>query len=99
MGVGNLYILGHHHLWFPQLFFTYGPQSPTAFSNGPSCVEAQCDWIIQVLTEMRQKGLKRIDAAKNAEDQWRALVNRLSEKTLVHKIDNWYESLVLAFVY
>jgi cation diffusion facilitator CzcD-associated flavoprotein CzcO len=75
---------------FPNFFFTYGPQAPTAFSNGPACLEPQCDWIVQLLTEMRDKGLKKIDAEKNAEVEWRELVNSQSEKTLRHNTKSWY---------
>jgi cation diffusion facilitator CzcD-associated flavoprotein CzcO len=75
---------------FPNFFFTYGPQAPTAFSNGPACLEPQCDWIVQVLTEMREKGLKRIEAKRQAEEEWRELVNSQSEKTLRHNVESWY---------
>lgn len=74
---------------FPNFFFTYGPQSPTAFSNGPSCVEPQCDWIIQVLSQMKTKGQTRINATRDAELEWKKTINSISEATLVHHVDSW----------
>jgi cation diffusion facilitator CzcD-associated flavoprotein CzcO len=75
---------------FPNFFFTYGPHAPTAYSNGPSCVEPQSDWIVQVLEDMRSKGLERIDATREAEQEWRETVNELSARTLRHYADSWY---------
>jgi cation diffusion facilitator CzcD-associated flavoprotein CzcO len=74
---------------FPNFFFTYGPQSPTAFSNGPTCVETQGDWIAEVLVKMRESGLTRINATKEAENEWKAKVNLFSERTLLHDTDSW----------
>lgn len=81
--------LGMSTAGFPNFFFTYGPQSPTAFANGPSCVEPQCDWLVQVLCGLRDKGLTRIDAKEDAEREWKQTVNAISEMTLVHQVDGW----------
>lgn len=70
--------------------FTYGPQGPTAFSNGPSCVEPQADWMVRVLSDMRSRNLTRIDATKEAEDEWREQVHALSARGLRHYTDSWY---------
>lgn len=34
---------------FPNLFFLYNAQAPTAFSNGVSCIEVQGDWVVVLL--------------------------------------------------
>lgn len=69
---------------------TYGPQAPTAFSNGPSCIEIQADWIADVLVDMRKKGLKKVDAKQSAEEVWRELVFELIKDTPRGKVDSWY---------
>lgn len=69
---------------------TYGPQAPTAFSNGPSCIEIQGDWIADVLVDMKEKGLRKIDADRSAEEAWRALVFELINDTPRGKVDSWY---------
>jgi len=75
---------------FPNFFFLYGPQAPTAFSNGPSCVEPQAEWIVDVLGRMRERGLTRIDAEKEAEDAWKEHVRTVHKRTLRDKTEGWY---------
>jgi cation diffusion facilitator CzcD-associated flavoprotein CzcO len=45
---------------FPNMFFTYGAQAPTAFSIGPACAEFLGHWIIRAiqmtLTPIRRPG-------------------------------------------
>lgn len=38
--------LGMATAGFPNFFFTYGPQAPTALSNRPSTTEPQCMWLM-----------------------------------------------------
>ncbi|KAF2825392.1 FAD/NAD(P)-binding domain-containing protein [Ophiobolus disseminans] len=71
---------------FPNLFMIYGPQAPSAFVNGPSAVEPQADWIVQVLQDMKRDGKERIEATPEAEKQWKELVlhfNSLSLRSTV----------------
>jgi cation diffusion facilitator CzcD-associated flavoprotein CzcO len=75
---------------YPNFFFTYGPQAPTAFSNGPSCVEPQVDWIVDVLVSLRHHGAARIEAKKDAEQKWREDVMRFSSLSLRHTVPGWY---------
>ncbi|OCK78384.1 FAD/NAD(P)-binding domain-containing protein [Lepidopterella palustris CBS 459.81] len=87
---GTWTYLGMATSGYPNFFFTYGPQAPTAMSNGPSSIEPQCDWIVQVLEDMRAKGLKRINASTEAEGEWRVTVNEQSAKGLRHNVDSWW---------
>lgn len=75
---------------FPNFFFLYGPQGPTAHANGPSCVEAQANWIVQVLQDMRADCKVRLDATPEAEQAWRKLVHELSAPSLRHNVPSWY---------
>jgi cation diffusion facilitator CzcD-associated flavoprotein CzcO len=87
---GTWTYLGISTSGFPNFFFLYGPQGPTAFSNGPSCVEPQGDWVVDVLNGMRAKGLTRIDATRDAELEWKKQVNALHAKSLRNTVDSWY---------
>ena len=51
---------------FPNMFYTYGPHAPTAYSNGPSCTQKQGDWITDVCKKMRSEGKTKIDAKQEA---------------------------------
>jgi hypothetical protein len=76
--MGTWTYLGMTTARFPNFFFTYGPQAPTAFANGPSCAELQGDWLVELLEQMREQGKSRIDATGEAEAEWKVLVNELA---------------------
>lgn len=75
---------------FPNFFFTYGPQGPTAFANGPSCVELQDDWLVDLFDHMRSTKRTRIDAVRSYEEDWKKLVNELSLRGIRGHTDSWY---------
>ena len=82
--------LGMAAAGFPNLLFVYGPQSPNAFCNGPTCAELQGDWIAQLLDHLRQRNYTRVEATALAEEAWRAQVLALAEGTLFPRADSWY---------
>ncbi|KAK4993655.1 hypothetical protein LTR28_010740 [Elasticomyces elasticus] len=75
---------------YPNMFFLYGAQGPTAFSNGPSCVEVQGDWIIDAMAKLRKDNITYLDPSKEAEEEWRRKVTELSDKTLFPGTSSWY---------
>jgi cation diffusion facilitator CzcD-associated flavoprotein CzcO len=75
---------------FPNLLFVYGPQSPNAFCNGPTCAETQGDWIARLLDHLRQGNSTRVEATVPAEEAWRAQVLELADATLFPRADSWY---------
>ena len=75
---------------FPNMFFLYGAQGPTAFSNGPTCVEVQGDWIIDSIRKMKDEKIQSIEATKEAEEEWRRKVTELSDETLFPGTNSWY---------
>src|SRR5271156_1862197 len=82
--------LGVASAGFPNLLFVYGPQSPNAFCNGPTCAEVQGDWIAQLLGHLRQRNLTRIEATVPAEEAWRAQVLAVADTSLFPRADSWY---------
>ena len=72
------------------MFFLYGAQGPTAFSNGPSCVELQGDWIVDAIAKLRKEGITYLNARKEGEEEWRNKVQDLNEKTLFPHTNSWY---------
>ena len=87
---GALSYLGISVNDFPNMFYTYGPHAPTAYSNGPSCTQKQGDWITDVCKKMRSEGKTKINAKTEAEEQWKESVNKMHEMTLRHNVDSWY---------
>ena len=82
---------------YPNMFFLYGPQGPTAFANGPSCVEAQGDWIISAIAKIDREGIKSIDPTREAEEEWKRKVKELNDKTLFPKAKSWYVLQLASF--
>lgn len=82
--------LGMTTAGFPNMYFLYGPQAPTAFSNGPTCIEVQGDWIAELIAYMRAENKTSVVATKAAEDSWKKSVNDAWNATLFPAADGWY---------
>lgn len=77
---------------YPNLLFMYGPQSPTAFCNGPTCAELQGEWIVELLAHLRAEGLTRIESTEAAEQAWTDQLVEIAAMTTIGKTDSWYMS-------
>ena len=75
--------LGMSVAGFPNMFFTYGPQAPTALCNGPTCAEYQGDFILRAMNDVKAKGLRRIEATADAEAKWGEMVRTLANASLL----------------
>ncbi|PKY02694.1 FAD/NAD(P)-binding domain-containing protein [Aspergillus campestris IBT 28561] len=76
---------------FPNLFYQYGPQSPTAFASGPLISEIQADWIIATMVYMREHGFSKTDAKPEMEEEWSCITNEACYQTLMsHNETTWY---------
>src|SRR5208282_5889100 len=82
--------LGMASAHFPNLLYVYGPQSPSAFCNGPSCAELQGDFVVECIEYMRRNNLRRIEATQEAEEAWRDHVATLADATLFPRAQSWY---------
>ena len=75
---------------FPNLFWAYGPQAPTAFVTGPACSEYHGLWILECLRYMRRNSLSKIEATVQAEQDWKKHVNDIGGKGLFADAESWY---------
>ncbi|KAI1407156.1 cyclopentanone 1,2-monooxygenase [Hypoxylon sp. FL1857] len=75
---------------FPNMFFSYGPGAPTAFCNGPTCAEVQCDWIAEVMNRLRRHGISSIVADESSEKAWGEQVQGIANASLLPKAKSWY---------
>jgi hypothetical protein len=76
---------------FPNIIFLYGLQAPTAFSNGPSCVQLQADWIEKVIEDMERKGVRGFEAKEEAEEVWRKSNNEAWDGALLPLGRSWHQ--------
>ena len=74
---------------FPNLFFTYGPQAPTAFATGPSSAETQGGWIVECIQHMRDNNYSTIEATREAEEEWRKHTNEVANTSLFPQANSW----------
>ncbi|KAK3675503.1 hypothetical protein LTR78_004586 [Recurvomyces mirabilis] len=88
--MGTYTYLGMTVANFPNFLFAYGPQSPTAYANGPTIVEKQDEWIVAVLKKMRDLGKTRLNANEDAEQAWRETIRSLHSLSLRDKVEGWY---------
>ena len=82
--------LGYAVPEFPNMLILYGPQSPTAFCNGPTCAEVQGEWVVSCLNHMRDKGATRIEATNEAASSWATHMHDMAEMTLLSRAQSWY---------
>ncbi len=75
---------------FPNMFFLYGPQAPTAFSNGPSTVQVQAKFMDDIMREILKRHLDRVEAKNDAEVYWTKETHRYWEDSLFPMAKSWY---------
>jgi cyclohexanone monooxygenase len=75
---------------FPNFFMITGPGSPCVLSNMVVSIEQHVDWITDCIDYLRTNGLDRIEATKQAEDDWIAHANEVAEATLLPMGESWW---------
>ena len=75
---------------FPNLFLCFGPQAPTALSNGPSIIEIQIDLIARIVQKMKDECKSRVEALPSAESEWKQEIDGLIEGTLFPHTISWW---------
>ena len=75
---------------FPNLFIITGAGSPSVLVNMVVGIEHHVEWICDCLQYLRDHGLGRIEATKQAEDDWVKHVNQAADKTLFPLANSWF---------
>lgn len=75
---------------YPNGFFLYGVHGPTAFSNGPTTIEIQGNWIVEAVKKIQESGLNYIYPTTEAQKSWKDKVLGISDHTLFPLADSWY---------
>ena len=75
---------------FPNLFTITGPGSPSVLTNMLPTIEQHVEWIADCLAHLRNRGLRTIEAAHEAEDSWVAHAAEVAGATLRGTCNSWY---------
>lgn len=75
---------------FPNLFVVTGPGSPSVISNVVVSIEQHVEWISSLIETARARGISRIEAAPEAEDEWVRHVSEVADATLFPVADSWF---------
>jgi cyclohexanone monooxygenase len=79
--------LGLSKAGFPNMFMILGPNGP--FTNLPPSIEAQVDWIGELIGTAERSGVRTIEPTQEAEDAWTATCEEIANMTLFPKADSW----------
>ena len=66
------------------------PPAPTALSNGPTIIEAQCDFIAAMISATKEKNIKSVQPTATAQVEWQALIDMMNEHTLFPLTNSWW---------
>lgn len=75
---------------FPNLFYLYGPQAPSIFTNATSVIALQVAWLCSFLQFMRKFQITRCEVTPTAEASWREKISKHWSKTLYSLVPSWY---------
>jgi len=75
---------------FPNLFTITGPGSPSVLSNVVLSIEQHVEWIERCLSELRERGITRIEALEEAESEWMDHADAVARQTLFPRANSWY---------
>ncbi len=75
---------------FPNMFMITGPQSPSVLSNMPVSIEQHVDWIAGCIEYMREHDLDQVEPLPEAEEEWVAHHNEVTEATLLPRANSWW---------
>jgi cation diffusion facilitator CzcD-associated flavoprotein CzcO len=81
--------LGLNIAGFPNFLTLVGPHNAATFCNIPRCIEQNVEFVSKMLVHMRDNGLKRLEATREAEDEWTAHVYDTGSKLLAMQVDSW----------
>ncbi|MBW0089592.1 NAD(P)/FAD-dependent oxidoreductase [Pseudonocardia sp. KRD-184] len=72
---------------FPNMFMILGPNGP--FTNLPPSIEAQVEWISDLIASAERDGVAAVEPTRQAEDGWTELCATIADMTLFPKVESW----------
>jgi cyclohexanone monooxygenase len=72
---------------FPNMFMILGPNGP--FTNLPPSIEAQVDWIGELIGHAERSGVRTIEPTPEAESGWTETCEDIANQTLFPQAESW----------
>lgn len=72
---------------FPNLFMVLGPHGP--FTNLPPSIEAQVEWISDLIEHANRTGRKSVEVIREKEQEWVKACADMAAMTLFPKAESW----------
>jgi cation diffusion facilitator CzcD-associated flavoprotein CzcO len=79
--------LGVSKAGFPNMFMILGPNGP--FTNLPPSIEAQVEWIAELVGEAERSGVRTVEPTPDAEAGWTTTCEDIANATLFPQRDSW----------
>lgn len=79
--------LGVSKAGFPNMFMILGPNGP--FTNLPPSIEAQVDFIGELVRAAERDGVRTLEPTEAAEEAWTAVCEEIANMTLFPKAQSW----------
>ena len=86
-GDGPTSYLGVSKAGFPNMFMILGPNGP--FTNLPPSIEAQVDFIGELIRTAEREGVRTVEPTQAAEDAWTATCEEIANMTLFPQAESW----------
>jgi hypothetical protein len=64
--------------------------APTAFSNGPTIIESQVDFVVATIQKVETESIRSIEPTRAAEEEWKALIKAMNDQTLFPETPSWW---------
>lgn len=87
---GPVTYLGMQISGFPNLVTVAGPQSGSASTNYPRGIEVGVNWVTNLLQYAWKHGYNRMEATKEAEEEWTRHVAKMYSLVLMRKAKGWF---------
>ncbi len=75
---------------FPNLLMVAGPQSVSGSTNFPRAIETGVDWVTDLVVYALEHGYSRVEAEREAQQDWVAEVIRAHERMLFRRSKGWF---------
>ena len=75
---------------FPNLLMVAGPQSVSGSTNFPRAIETGVEWVTELLCNLRDQGIVRVEAEPEAEQEWLGEVVKAHERLLLRRSKGWF---------